>query len=98
MQGKNAIIKSFSVIESNRLTPPLVGFFNLGEEVGNMVGLAEVVLYVVVLGGYAQLAELVLERPALLKEAMHLSFYLHVLSVRENRYILNETPQARRLG
>lgn len=63
---------------SNRLTPPLVGFFNLCEEVDNVVGLAEVVLYVVILGGYAQFLELSLEGSALLKEAMHLSFYLHI--------------------
>ena len=67
---------------SNRLTPPLVGFLNLREEVDYMVGLAEVVLYVVVLGWYAQFLELPLESSALLKEAMYLTFYLHIYIIR----------------
>ena len=62
---------------SNTLPPPLVGFLNLREEVDNVVGLAEVVLYVVVLGRYAQFNELLIESSALLKEAMHSSFNLH---------------------
>lgn len=63
---------------SNRLTPPLVGFFNLREDICHMVGLAEVVLYVIVFGGYSQLQELPLESSALFKEAMYLSFYFHI--------------------
>jgi hypothetical protein len=43
-----------------------------------MVGLAEVVLYVVVLGWYAQLDKLLLERPRLLEETMNLSVNRHI--------------------
>lgn len=42
-----------------------------------MVGLPEVVLYVIVLCWDAQLNELVFECSALLKEAMHFAFYFH---------------------
>ena len=59
----------------------VVCVLNRLEEVIRVVGLSEVVLNVVVLGRDAQLDELSLKRARLLKEAMHLSFNLHILSL-----------------
>ena len=70
---------------SNKLAPPLVCPFYLGKEVYLVVGLPEVVLYVVVLGWYAQLDELLLESARLLKEAVYSSVDFHcrvVVSIR----------------
>jgi len=58
-------------------TPP-----NFGKQIYNMVGLAEVVLDVVVLGRDAQLDELVLECAALLKEAVYFTIYLHFVKIK----------------
>ena len=56
--------------------PSVVGIFNGFEEVVGVVGLAEVILYVIIFGRNPQLDELSLEGSALLKEAMYFSFYL----------------------
>lgn len=77
MQGKKAIIKSSFVILSNKLSPPLIGYFDGGKKVIGMVSLAEVILYIVVLGRNPQLNEFLLKSAGLLKEAMYLSFYFH---------------------
>ena len=77
MHGKKARIRSSDVMASKRLTPPQVCFFNLSEEVNNVVRLAEVILDVVVGSMIAQLAELVLECSGLLEEEMYVPVYLH---------------------
>ena len=77
MHGKNAKIKSSEVIESKTLCPPPVRLLYLAEEIYHMVGLAEIVLNIIVLGGDSQLDELLLKSPGLLEETMHLSFNLH---------------------
>ena len=79
MQGKNATIKSSPpyVVEDGWVT--IVGILNLGKEVYYIISLAKIILYIVVLCGYAQLDKLVLEGPALFKEAMHLACYLHII-------------------
>ena len=61
---------------SNRLSPPVCPFY-LGKEVYLVVGLPEVVLYVVVLGWYAQFDELLLESARLLEEAVYSSVDFH---------------------
>ena len=63
MQGKNAIIKSLQVIESKTLAPPLICGFNLLEQINHVVGLPEVVLYVVVLCRDSKFDEFILECP-----------------------------------
>ena len=90
MHGKKAIIRSSLVIVSNRLTPPLVCPFYLGKEVYLVVGLPKVVLYVVVLGWYAQLDELLLESARLLEEAVYSSVDFHCRVVVSVRLILFE--------
>lgn len=77
MHGKKAKIKSSAEIESKMLAPPLIGFFNLGKEVYNMVCLAKIVLYVVVVCLITELAELVLESAALLEKTMDFAAYYH---------------------
>ena len=80
MQGKNAIIKSSQVIESQTFEyPPPVSCLNLREQIDNVVGLAEIVLNVVVLSRNPQLDELVLESSRLLEEAVHLATYRHTV-------------------
>ena len=61
MHGKKAMIRSSGVMRSKTVSLSLVGGFNLTEQVNDMVGLAEVVLDVVVLGRDAQLDKLLLE-------------------------------------
>lgn len=48
MHGKNAIIKSSGVMVSNTLYPPPVCFFDFGKQINHIVGLTEIVLYVVI--------------------------------------------------
>lgn len=81
IQGKKAIVKSSQVIVSKILTPPYIGFFNLGEQVNHMVCLAEIVLYVVVVCLISKFAELVFERAALLEKTMDFAVNCH----RKNR-------------
>lgn len=57
--------------------PPPIRFFDFGKQINNMVGLTKVVLNVVVLGGDAKFYKFILKRAALLKKAMHFSFYFH---------------------
>jgi hypothetical protein len=58
----------------------IVSGLNLPKEVNNMVGLAKVVLDIVILCGDAEFDELVFECATLLKEAIHLTSYLHNLT------------------
>lgn len=81
MHGKKAIIKSLVVISSKIDTPPLIGFLYFREKVYNVVRLAEVVLYIVVLGWDSKFYKLILERPGLLKKAMRHSFYFHIIQI-----------------
>lgn len=85
MQGKKAMMRSSGPIRSKTvslsLSLSLIRFLDFREQVYLVVGLPEVVLNVVVLGGDAQLDKFVFERPGLLEETMYLSFNLHILSV-----------------
>ena len=63
------------------IPPPRVGFLNLGKKVIRVVRFTEIVLYVVIFRGDAQLDELPLEGAGLLKKAMYFSFDFHYLPV-----------------
>lgn len=55
----------------------VVGILYLGKQIHNIVGLPEVVLYVVVLCLVAEFLKLILECAALLEEAMHFTCDVH---------------------
>ena len=77
MHGKKATIKSSGVTESNIDIPPPIRFFDFREKVYNVVRLAEVILYIIILGRNTQLYKLILECPGLLKKAMYFTFDFH---------------------
>ena len=58
-------------------SPPPVCFFNFDEQIDDVVGLLEVVLNVVVLGGNTKLDEFILESPALIEETMYFTLDFH---------------------
>ena len=62
---------------SKTLCPPHVRFFDFAKQIDNVVGLLEVVLNVVVLGGNTKLYEFILESPALLEETMYFTLDFH---------------------
>ena len=57
----------------------IVAFLNFREQVHYMVCLTKLVLNVVIFSLITELAKLVLKRSRLLKEAMNLSFYFHLI-------------------
>lgn len=70
---------------------PLIGFFNLGEQINDMVCFAEIVLNIVVVCLIAELAELVLECSTLLEKTMDFAVYCH----RKNRLPPSESVTPR---
>ena len=70
MQGKNARIKSFGVIRSNTLPPPLGSILYVFKKVDDVVCFSEIILYIVIFSGNAKLYKFALERSALFEETV----------------------------
>ena len=92
MQGKNAIIKSSQLIESKTLCPPPISIFNFSKEVYYVVGLPEVVLYVIILGMDSKFDEFILECPGLLKETMNFTLDFHRIKFKNGWWDFVPTP------
>lgn len=59
------------------IAPPISGFY-LGKQIYLIVCFAKIILYIVIKCFVAKFLELILKGSALLKEAMYLTFYLHL--------------------
>lgn len=66
----------FSSREVDLPTP--VGFFDFRKQIYNVVGLPEIILNIVVLGGDAELYKLVFKSARLLEKKMNFSFNFHL--------------------
>ena len=62
-------------VEKTRIS--IVAIFYRFKQIIRMVGFSEVILNVIIFGWYAKFYKFILEYSALLKEAMHFTFYLH---------------------
>ena len=81
MQGKKAKIRSPSCPPPNRIKQArlsIIRIFYLFEEVNHMVGLPEIVLYVIIFSRDSEFYKLVFECSRLLEETMNFALYLHV--------------------
>mgnify|MGYP007027033049 CR=1 FL=1 len=78
IHGKNAIIKSSPPNLVKEWGLAIIGVLDFGKQVHNVVSLAKVVLDIVILCLVAEFLKLILKRATLLKEAMHLTCYLHI--------------------
>jgi len=91
MHGKNAIIKSLQVIESKTLCPPPIRIFDFCKQVNNVVGLSEIILYVIIFRRDSKFNKLILERAGLFEETMYFAVNLHIYSLSALHFTILET-------